>query len=268
METFTLALVVQLLILGIAVGLISNGLGIGGGLLMVPAFLEFVPGMDVHTARGSSLFIIIFVALINTWRLNAQRHGVPPEWRLAALLSGGAVAGSYLSAWGVSVLPEETVTWFFVAFVILMGLRIIFVRGQQHDDMPIKENTLLTLAIGLLTGVISGATGVGGGGIMVPLVLLAHLAPNNRIVAVSNMVMIPTCIAATLAHLPAEQQSALPGTIGQVNIALAPLILVGSLVGGPAGRWVNKHLTLRRRRITMGLLLLVIAVRMIYRATS
>ena len=65
--------VARMMLIGSGVGLISAALGWGGGILMVPAFLEFVPGMDPHTAKGTSLFIIVFVSTTNVWRLEATR---------------------------------------------------------------------------------------------------------------------------------------------------------------------------------------------------
>ena len=68
-----------MLFLGVGVGLMSGALGLGGGILMVPAFLEFVPVMDPHTAKGTSLLIIAWPR--PTWRLSEGHvdwHGASP----------------------------------------------------------------------------------------------------------------------------------------------------------------------------------------------
>ncbi|MEA3364123.1 MAG: TSUP family transporter, partial [Candidatus Hydrogenedentes bacterium] len=82
-----------MIILGIGVGLMSGALGLGGGILMVPAFLTFVPGMDPHTAKGTSLMIIVFVAAVNVWRLNRGHDNW--QWRLALQVSIGSIVGGY-----------------------------------------------------------------------------------------------------------------------------------------------------------------------------
>ncbi len=266
MPDVSLLFFAQMLVLGAAVGVVSNALGIGGGLLMVPAFVEFAPGMDQHMAKGTSLFIITFVALINAWRLN--RGVTDIEWRLTGWLAAGSVAGGYAGAWSTALLPERAVTWIFVIVLALVALRLAFPEPNEPEKLPRQPQREMAILIGLTTGLISGATGVGGGAIMVPLVLLAAVASHKRVVAISNMVMVMTCLAATAAHAQAETTTDLPWTWGQVNLALAPLIVAGAQAGGPAGRWINQNLTRARRRQAMFALLAIIAARLTYRAIT
>jgi hypothetical protein len=124
----------------------------------------------------------------------------------------------------------------------------------------------LAVLIGLVTGVVGGMTGTGGGIVFVPLALLAGLVVNERVVGLSNMVMVVTSIAAAAAHLMADRLSDIPGTVGQVNLAMAPLLFLGAQIGSPWGKKLNDRLTLHRRRAVMGVLLLVIAARLVWRA--
>lgn len=256
----------QMLVLGAAVGIISNALGVGGGLLIVPALVEFAPGIDQHTAKGTSLFIIIFVASINAWRLNRGVTNI--EWRLTALLAAGSVVGGYGGAWSTVVLPERAVTWIFVTVLVLLALRLAFEEPNAPEGPPQQAKPRTAILIGLATGIISGATGVGGGAIMVPLVLVAAVASHKRVAAISNMVMVMTCLAATGAHAQAEPTTDLPWTWGQINVAVAPLVVVGAQAAGPLGRWINHNLTRSQRRRAMFALLTIIAVRLIYRTVT
>jgi len=94
------------------------------------------------------------------------------------------------------------------------------------------------------------------------------LATVRRVVGLSNLVMVATALAATAAHFRAERLCDLPWTIGQVNLALAPLVFVGAQIGSPWGKRVNSALTLGRRRVVMGVLLVVLAGRLITRALA
>lgn len=266
MPEVSLQFFAQMLVLGAAVGIISNALGVGGGLLMVPALVEFAPGIDHHTAKGTSLFIITFVALINAWRLN--RGAAHIEWRLTAWLAAGSIVGGYGGAWSTALLPERTVTWIFVTVLVLLALRLAFGEASEPENPPRHAKRVTAILIGLVTGIISGATGVGGGAIMVPLVLMAAVASHRRVVAISNMVMVMTCLAATAAHAQAEPTTDLPWTWGQINVALAPLIVAGAQAAGPLGRWINHNLTRSQRRQAMFALIAIIAVRMIYRTLT
>ena len=97
---------------------------------------------------------------------------------------------------------------------------------------------------------------------------MAGIETNARVVALSNMVMIGTAAAASAAHMMAEQTVELPYTAGQVTWSLAPLVFIGAMISAPFGRRLNKVLTLKRRRIVLGVLLVFIAVRLILRAVG
>jgi uncharacterized protein len=255
-----------LLALGGSVGLISNALGLGGGVFMVPAFLECIEGMDAKTAKGSSLFIIVFVAATNAWRLN--RSGKDWQWRLVAVLATGSVTGAYLSSWVTSrpYVSQAAVVWTFVGFLVLAGVRTFLIEPRRVPENAVRERILGALLVGLATGIVSGATGIGGGAVLVPLALLMGIVSNERVVALSNTVMVATCATAALCHGLAERTTELPWTFGQVDVMLAPLVVIGALIAGPAGRWLNARMSLRWRKGVMGAVLLLIAARLAYRA--
>lgn len=254
---------IQMLILGMGVGTLAAGLGLGGGILMVPAFITFVPGMDSHTAKGTSLFIVIFVAAYNAWQLN--RGQKDKSYGLAATIALGSTFGAYAGTWITSLLSDGLVSLIFAVFVVVTGVRTLFLESKPVRPEDVRRNYTVAILIGIFMGLVSGATGVGGGGVLVPLALMAGIVSNARVVALSNLSMIATCIVGAFAHAMAPQTMDRPWVIGQVYLAATPALLLGSVAGAPIGRWLNHHLTLKRRRIVMGVLLLIIAARMLYR---
>ncbi len=252
-----------MIVLGGAVGLISTALGLGGGIVMVPAFMQFVPDMDIHTAKGTSLFIIIFVAAMNAWRMNGAHMG--EHIRLGAIIAVGSIIGGYLGAWVTSRMSDAAVVWIFVGLLGLAGVRTFLLKEQRVEEADVRKRALMAVAIGFVTGIVAGATGTGGGLILVPLALWAGIVSNSRVVALSNTVMVATCAAGALAHVLAPQTTPLDYTFGQVDFALAPLVFIGAQLVRPMGRRINAWLTLPRRRVVMGLLLVVIAVRLVLR---
>ena len=255
--------IVEMTLVGIGVGLISGALGLGGGILMVPAFVTFIPGMDVHTAKGTSLFIIIFVALLNAWRHN---RGVDPKpWTLAAFLAGGSIIGSFGGAWVTTLVSEELVIGVFMVLLGVLAFRTFLLKPREVTEDEVRRRRVLTVCIGLCAGFFGGATGTGGGAVMIPLALMAGIVTNERAVGLSNMVMVATAIAGTAAHLMAEEVYIHSLTYGHVYLGLVPLVFLGAQIGSPLGKKLNHHLTLPRRRILMGGLLLVIAVRLLWR---
>jgi len=250
-----------MLLLGTGVGLMSAALGLGGGILMVPAFLAFVPGMDAHTAKGTSLFIIIFVAGLNAWRIAGKWPERP--WRLVFLLAGGSIVGSLFGSWLTDQLPAEAVLWAFLTLIALVALRSFFLTDRYVSEAEVKKRSILSVLIGFVAGLAGGATGTGGGAVMIPLALMAGISGNRRVVGLSNMVMAATALAGTFIHIQAPTIYEGAYTYGHVCFGLAPLVFIGAQAGSYPGAWLNAHMSLRVRRTVMGILLLVISARIL-----
>jgi len=254
--------VLQFLV-GIGVGVISGALGLGGGILMVPAFMTFVPDMETHTAKGTSLFIIIFVATLNAWRLNKHLDRWP--WVLAAYLAGGSIIGSYAGAWITSRAPEGLVLGFFIVLLVALTVRTFLLQATEVTPERVRQRRGITLLIGLAAGLFGGATGTGGGSVLIPLALMAGIVSNERVVGLSNLVMVATAIAGTVAHLNAERIYPHDPTVGHVYFGLVLLVFIGAQIGSPLGKRINAQLTLPRRRVLMAGLLVIITLRLLYR---
>ncbi len=258
----TLSFALGLLALGICVGLLSSALGLGGGILMLPAFVTFIATMDPHTAKGTSLFIIIFVALFNAGRHLRDMNHMP--WRSVLYLALGSIVGSFLGAWVTSRLPDRLVLVVFILLLILLAFRTFYLKQRVVHESQVRRRLGLSLVIGFVVGIVGGATGTGGGIVLIPLVLVAGIASNSFVVGLSNMVMVFTSLAGSVAHLLAPPVHPGPWIIGHINFALVPLVFLGAQVGSEIGHRLNHHITLRRRRILMGALLILIILRLSY----
>jgi len=256
--------IVEMLLLGAGVGLIGGALGLGGGVIMVPAFLIFIDGMDAHTAKGTSLLVILFVAAVNAWQLNRRAAQVP--WATAGELAVGAIAGSYAGAWVTTLMPELAVVLLFVALLLVMSWQLFHSAGKPERTEPPRHWWLRSPFIGLYSGIAGGATGTGGGLIIVTLALQTGIATNKNATALSNMVMVVIAGAGTVAHLRAAPVSDLAWTVGQVNLNAVPWVFAGAMAGAFAGRRINHLLSLRWRRLSLGVVLMLIVVTMVVRA--
>ncbi|HVM19863.1 MAG TPA: sulfite exporter TauE/SafE family protein, partial [Egibacteraceae bacterium] len=107
--------VVGYVLLGLAAGALSATMGVGGGVIMVPAMVLLF-GFTQHTAEGTSLLIIVPTALVGAVR--HTRHGYT-DWRLGALLGVAGIGG----AWGGAALAlgmdAELLQRLFAAFLLL-----------------------------------------------------------------------------------------------------------------------------------------------------
>ena len=105
-----------LLITGLAAGLVSGTLGVGGAIVMIP-MLTFFLGMSQQQAQGNSLIVMSFpVFAIAAW--NYYRHGYV-NVKFALIL--GSFIGSSISVY----LPEKVLRKIFGFFLLFIGARMI-----------------------------------------------------------------------------------------------------------------------------------------------
>jgi uncharacterized protein len=113
-------LYVALVAFGVAVGVASGLLGVGGGALAVP-FLTLAVGLSQHAAEATSLLVILPTAVAGSLAL--RRRGVGNLGLALGLGTVGAV-GSVLGALLALALPASTLRLVFAVFVGLVGLRL------------------------------------------------------------------------------------------------------------------------------------------------
>jgi uncharacterized membrane protein YfcA len=105
---------------GVAVGVASGLLGVGGGTLVVP-FLTLAVGLSQHAAEATSLLVILPTAVVGSLAL--RRRGVG-DLELALRFGVVGAFGSVLGALLALALPAATLRLVFAVFVGLVGLRL------------------------------------------------------------------------------------------------------------------------------------------------
>jgi uncharacterized protein len=115
------------MLIGLVSGVTSGLFGVGGGIVMVPAmvFLLSPPLRDIKQAVGTSLVVIIPTALVGSFKHFSQGN---VDWRTALALVPMAMLGSYGGAWLTSRIPAENLKHAFGGFLILVGLRLLFIK--------------------------------------------------------------------------------------------------------------------------------------------
>lgn len=115
--------IILLIVIGFLAGIVGGSLGLGGGIIIVPA-LVFILGFTQHQAQGTSLAVLLFpigiLAVINY----AKNDYV--NFKFAAILIVAFVLGSYLGS-EISVhLPDKILKKVFGIFLLLISLKMIF----------------------------------------------------------------------------------------------------------------------------------------------
>lgn len=120
------------LLLGAAVGVLSGYMGVGGGILAVPAFTLLL-GMSQQAAQGTSLAIILVTAPAGA--LEHARHG-NVVWRMVPVLAAGAFVGAPLASWGAQLLPHVLLVRAFAIFLIANAVATWVRAGRKRAALP------------------------------------------------------------------------------------------------------------------------------------
>jgi uncharacterized membrane protein YfcA len=113
------------LLVGLIVGMVSGVVGIGGGILFVPA-LVWLFGMDQYKAQGTSLGALLAPVGIFAFFEYYRRGNA--DLRIALLLAAGFLVGGYFGAVGAQHIPEVWLRRIFALTLILVGGRMFFTR--------------------------------------------------------------------------------------------------------------------------------------------
>ena len=174
METIATAELINLLfVLAVAAagaGFMAGLLGVGGGIVMVPALyyaftvLDFDIVTRMHLSVGTSLAIIIPTSIISTI---THKEYDAVDFKMVrsfgVFILAGVIGGTFLAV----NLKTPTLVLFFSIFALMVGLFFIFLREKLVDN-PKQISAIVKNISGVIIGFISVPLGIGGGSLMVP----------------------------------------------------------------------------------------------------
>ena len=174
METIANAELINLLfVLAVAAagaGFMAGLLGVGGGIVMVPALyyaftvLDFNIVTRMHLSVGTSLAIIIPTSIISTM---THKEYDAVDFKMVrsfgVFILAGVIGGTFLAV----NLKTPVLVLFFSIFALLVGLFFIFLREKLVDN-PKQISAIVKNISGVIIGFISVPLGIGGGSLMVP----------------------------------------------------------------------------------------------------
>ena len=264
-----LSLIGLMLASGAIGGLLAGLLGVGGGIVVVPV-LEFTlgilgvdPATRMHVAVATSLATIIPTSISS-----ARAHHARGSVDLVLFRRWGPpmFVGSTLGALLASFVHGTMLSLVFGSVALLVAGKMLLLRDDFRLADRIPDHAA-TLGIPTGVGVVSSMMGIGGGTLSVPILTLLN-QPVHLAVGTSALFGLVISIPATLAYILAGWSHGLllPGSLGYVNV-------VGFLIIAPMTTWIAPYgaklahrLTRATLTRTFGAFLLLVGVRMIYKA--
>jgi uncharacterized protein len=137
-KKISMSILLILLIVGLLAGMLSGLVGVGGGLIIVPALVYFI-GFSQHEAQGTSLGLLLLPAGILAVLQYYKQGDV--DLKVVAILAVGFLAGGYFgSKWALS-LPQDTVKKIFAIFMLIVALKMLFL--DKKITAKAKDNEII-----------------------------------------------------------------------------------------------------------------------------
>lgn len=266
----TAAYISILLATGIGAGFASGLLGVGGGFVMVPVMYWVVVATGVPAATairiafGTSLLVILPTAISGAWRHN-KRKAV--RWKAALILGPCGLVGGLAGATLAAQLPGETLKLGFGGFVLAvavwMGLGMT-PRLAKEAVKP-KDNLWHLMVLGFPIGIVSGLTGLGGGALIVPALVLALDFPVHIAVGTSVASIVFTSLGGVVGYVinGIGMPSYLPYSIGYINLPIWLCLVATSVPMAQFGSMTAHALPAKQLRYIFIAVMLYIGLKML-----
>ena len=239
---------------GVLAGLLGALLGIGGGVIIVPALSELF-GVPFRHAVAASLVVIIASSSASS---AAYVERGAANLRVGVVLELATVAGALLGSAVAGLAPVRTLKLLFAAVALYAAVTLWIRRRDASESSDAAAQPIRGWAPGLamsaVAGAMSGLLGVGGGLFKMPGMTLAMGIPFKVAAATSNFMIGVTAAAGAYVYFAR----------GDLDPLIAAPLVVGVFAGSMVGSSLLVKLPARRLQGAFAALLVVLGSRMIW----
>ena len=246
-------------------GFMAGLLGVGGGIVMVPALyyaftvLDFDIVTRMHLSVGTSLAIIIPTSIISTM---THKEYDAVDFKMVksfgVFILAGVICGTFLAV----NLKTPALVLFFSIFALMVGLFFIFLREKLVDN-PKKISAVVKNISGVIIGFISVPLGIGGGSLMVPFMRTFGYDIRKSIgtaAAVGFLIAVTGTITMITGGKIIDNVNT-PFSIGYINLlgfaVFVPVTMVMARIGAKVVHKIDKKLLSK----IFGIFLILVSIR-------
>jgi uncharacterized membrane protein YfcA len=258
-----------LMVIGALAGVLAGLLGVGGGIVLVPAYFYAFQtlGYDgpqlMQMCLATSLATIIVTSLRSV--MSHNKKGAV-DWEILRGWGPGIVIGAILGMLVAASLRSTTLQGIFGVLALVIGLYMGFGRAEWRLGQAMPKGVgrvILSPAMGFL----SVLMGIGGGSFGVPLMSLFN-TPIHRAVATAAgfgvIIAVPSVIG--FLFLPIDAAHRPPLTIGAVNLVAFAVTIAMTLITTPWGVKLAHAMDPKPLKRVFALFLTLVALNMLRKA--
>lgn len=234
--TLLAAMAVLLVVIGGFAGVLAGLLGVGGGIVLVPAFFYAFQtlGYDgpqlMQVCLATSLATIIVTSVRSV--LSHNRKGAV-EWEILRGWAPGIAIGAVLGVIAAAGLRSSTLQGIFGVLGLVVAFYLAFGRAEWRLGSEMPRGIARAIMAPVL-GFLSVLMGIGGGSFGVPLMSLYGI-PIHRAVATAAGFGVIIAVPSVIGFLMLDIAGAPPLTIGAVNLVAFALVIMMTLITAPLG---------------------------------
>lgn len=251
---------------GAFAGTLSGLLGIGGGVIVVPALmlvflhLGLSHAIVMHVAAGTSLAAMVVTTASSFFAHRGRGVEITPIFkRLFPAVLFGVVSGAILA----DFIHSHVLRIIFGVFVFFIGLRQIFlIEVPTHRKLP---GSLGMNGMGLLIGVKSGLLGIGGGVITIPFLTYCNV-PMRQAIGVATLISFTIAVTGTISlSITGMNETGLPPySWGYIYWPAVLGIVCASPFFARFGAYLSHRVHVMKLKRVFGVLLLLTGLHMLY----
>ncbi len=250
---------------GIIGGVLAGLLGVGGGIVIVPALYFALsltgmePALTMQVAVGTSLSTIVFTSLSSGYghyKKGAIDMALLRLWAPSILV--GVVIGGVLGG----IVSGQVLIAVFATVAVIVALDMIL-RKAQDSDTPRSFSKPVWAGLGVVAGSISAMMGIGGGTVCVPMLNFLGYDIRKAVgtsAAIGFIIGVPGALIYMATGFDSEGLP--PFSLGYVNLLLAAVIIPLSTTFARVGVKLAHSIPRRALRLSFGLFLLITSARM------
>ena len=205
---------VELVILGASIGVLSGFFGIGGGTILIPVLLMF--GYAIKEAIGISIVQMVFSSIYGSY-LNHKKGNL--DIKMVGIIGVGGFIGAFFSGYTAAILSDKTLEIIFLVFASFALMRLFFKTNDTKEKQDI--NLFVLFILGLFLGILSMTIGVGGSIILVPILVSFWHVDLKKATSAGLFFVVFSSVSGMISH----------SMSGDVNFESGIIIGLSSLIG-------------------------------------
>jgi len=221
--------------------------GVGAAIILIPIMNSF--GIPLSVAKPVGLFYNT-ISLTGASITNIRNKRLDFKIGIPIIITSFLFA--IVGAWVSQFIPKNIILVLFIGFLLFSGFMFLFHKKNEHDTYREDRPYVALSAIGAFAGILSGLLGIGGGGIISPLMLMLGFNP-KKITAITAFVVPFSSFSGFLTYW----------AMGNINWKLLVITSLAGIAGATLGTmFMQKKLNPTMVKKILAVILLIMAVKM------